>query len=77
MLEPLSFQIRLNKRLQHAIEYWLIDSIQFTLKIKISISSVRKKKKKIMVFFFFIWSLLVGVAEVKNVILRIIIQVIK
>lgn len=76
MLEPLSFQIRLNKRLQHAIEYWLIDSIQVTLKIKISISSVRKKKK-IMVFFFFIWSLLVGVAELKNVILRIIIQVIK
>lgn len=76
MLEPLSFQIRLNKRLQHAIEYWLIDSIQFTLKIKISISSVRKKII-IMVFFFFIWSLLVGVAEVKNVILRIIIQVIK
>lgn len=76
MLEPLSFQIRLNKRLQHAIEYWLIDSIQFTLKIKISISSVRKKII-IMVFFFFIWSLLVGVAELKNVILRIIIQVIK
>lgn len=76
MLEPLSFQIRLNKRLQHAIEYWLIDSIQVTLKIKISISSVRKKKK-IMVFFFFIWSLLVGAAELKNVILRIIIQVIK
>lgn len=76
MLEPLSFQIRLNKRLQHAIEYWLIDSIQVTLKIKISISSVRKKII-IMVFFFFIWSLLVGVAEVKNVILRIIIQVIK
>lgn len=45
MLEPLSFQIRLNKRLQHAIEYWLIDSIQVTLEIKISISSVRKKKK--------------------------------
>lgn len=76
MLEPLSFQIRLNKRLQHAIEYWLIDSIQVTLKIKISISSVRKKII-IMVFFFFIWSLLVGVAELKNVILRIIIQVIK
>lgn len=76
MLEPLSFQIRLNKRLQHAIEYWLIDSIQVTLKIKISISSVRKKKI-IMVFFFFIWSLLVGVAELKNVILGIIIQVIK
>lgn len=76
MLEPLSFQIRLNKRLQHAIEYWLIDSIQVTLKIKISISSVWKKII-IMVFFFFIWSLLVGVAELKNVILRIIIQVIK
>lgn len=76
MLEPLSFQIRLNKRLQHAIEYWLIDSIQVTLKIKISISSVRKKII-IMVFFFFIWSLLVGVAELKNVILRIIMQVIK
>lgn len=75
MLEPLSFQIRLNKRLQHAIEYWLIDSIQVTLKIKISISSVRKKII-IMVFFFFIWSLLVGVAELKNVILGIIIQVI-